>query len=226
MKNYINHNIVSSESSYTRNVILVLLGVLFFAFFIIRTFDFGKEKEEFNFPPTGRIEPAEIHAVVGVTQQLKLWFDEDGPSGPAAEKDVTDVAVWSVENPDMAFVSSAAPLTGEFMAREPGVTKVRVLYDETIDFSAPVTVTPAVMEVRCYSKPTRARVGEDVSWVAGFTKLGVPYYTYEWSGADGLTGDTPILLKTYTTRGTKTAHVYVKDSVDTKGEAECSLVVE
>lgn len=56
----------------------------------------------------------------------------------------------------------------------------------------------------CYATPERAALGESVTWlsiVSGTTAS----TTYSWDGTDGLSGDRPLVSKTYTTNGNKVA---------------------
>ena len=62
----------------------------------------------------------------------------------------------------------------------------------------------------CYATEERAVLGESVTWlsiVSGATAS----TTYSWDGAEGLTGERPIVSKTYTENGNKFAMLTVSD---------------
>lgn len=65
----------------------------------------------------------------------------------------------------------------------------------------------------CYAIPERALPGESVTWlslVSGVTAS----TTYSWDGTDGLSGDRPLVSKTYATNGNKAAMLTVTDGSD------------
>lgn len=62
----------------------------------------------------------------------------------------------------------------------------------------------------CYATPEKAVLGESVTWlsiVSGTTAS----TTYSWDGAEGLTGERPIVSKSYTSAGSKFAVLTVAD---------------
>lgn len=65
----------------------------------------------------------------------------------------------------------------------------------------------------CYAIPERAALGENVTWlslVSGITAS----TTYSWDGTDGLSGDRPLVSKTYATAGHKVAMLTVTNGND------------
>ena len=70
------------------------------------------------------------------------------------------------------------------------------------------TVTSPGFGASCYSLPENALPGESVTWlsiVSGVTAS----TTYAWDGTDGLSGDRPMVSKTYTSNGVKAAMLTV-----------------
>lgn len=60
----------------------------------------------------------------------------------------------------------------------------------------------------CYPLVNTATIGQTVSWVAS-PDNGSPPYTYSWSGSEGMSGNTSLVQKIYTSAGTKTATVII-----------------
>ena len=60
----------------------------------------------------------------------------------------------------------------------------------------------------CYATPERALPGENITWLAIVSGT-TASTTYAWDGTDGLTGDRPLISKTYATNGTKAALLIV-----------------
>lgn len=89
-----------------------------------------------------------------------------------------------------------------------GAQKLRLTcsVDLPADTGIPTTGTQARMGGRCNS----TTIGNTVSWTSSVTGVQGPY-TYEWSGTDGLTASStsPIVSKTYTSDGIKTANVKI-----------------
>ena len=70
------------------------------------------------------------------------------------------------------------------------------------------SVTSPGFGASCYSLPESALPGESVTWlsiVSGVTAS----TTYAWDGTDGLSGDRPMISKTYTSNGVKAAMLTV-----------------
>ena len=75
------------------------------------------------------------------------------------------------------------------------------------------TVTVPGFGASCYATPERPLPGETVTWlsiVSGTTAS----TTYTWDGTDGLTGTRPLVSKTYTTNGIKSALLTVTDGTN------------
>lgn len=62
----------------------------------------------------------------------------------------------------------------------------------------------------CYAVPERIAPGESATWLA-LVSGGSANTTYVWDGADGLTGNRPLISKTYTSVGVKPALLTVTD---------------
>ena len=76
----------------------------------------------------------------------------------------------------------------------------------------------------CSASPNPQRLNTNVTWSANVSG-GIGNYTYVWTGADGLTGTTPTVLKSYATIGPKNASVTVTSESETKTVACTSLTV-
>ena len=71
------------------------------------------------------------------------------------------------------------------------------------------TGTAATLEAVCYPSVEAAQKGESVLWTVE-ANGGNGTYTYSWTGADGLRGTQPVVVKSYKADGAKFAVVTVK----------------
>lgn len=79
------------------------------------------------------------------------------------------------------------------------------------------------VEISCYPNPNRVGIDESVTWIAD-ASYGTGYYTYSWSGTNGLSGSGRSVSKSYSSSGTKTASVTVT-SGGKEFYANCGSVV-
>jgi len=81
---------------------------------------------------------------------------------------------------------------------------------EEVTDSVTVTINGAVPAITasCAPIPVSASVGQNVVWTANASG-GTGTYTYNWSGTEGLTGNTKTVNKSYSTPGTKTGSVTI-----------------
>ena len=82
-----------------------------------------------------------------------------------------------------------------------------------VGYSTSQTFTKPTFGASCYATSNRAVSGENVTWlsiVSGTTAS----TTYAWDGTDGLSGDRPLISKTYTTSGTKAALLTVTNGAE------------
>jgi hypothetical protein len=80
-----------------------------------------------------------------------------------------------------------------------------------------------VLAVSCAASPSEAAIGDTVTWTSTVTG-GVAGYTYVWTGADGLEGDSQTVEQSYASVGTKTATLTVT-SADEEVTVSCDPVV-
>jgi len=99
----------------------------------------------------------------------------------------------------------------------------------TILFLVPEKTTNACndcvrnVEISCYANPTNVNVNDSVNWRA-IASYGTGFYTYSWSGTNGLSGSNSSVSKSYSSAGTKTASVAVTSGGKTF-YADCGSVV-
>ena len=79
------------------------------------------------------------------------------------------------------------------------------------------------LSVSCYASPNQANLYDSVSWDASVSG-GNGYYTYVWSGTDGLYGSSLNVTKTYSSTGYKTATVSITSNGQTVSNS-CSVNV-
>jgi hypothetical protein len=86
-----------------------------------------------------------------------------------------------------------------------------------------VSPPPPALSVICAVSPNSAKIGDTVNWhsqVSGGTGI----YTYNWSGTDGLSGQTAEVVKSYSTVGHKTGTVTVTSGSETVS-ATCDISI-
>lgn len=95
-------------------------------------------------------------------------------------------------------------------------------------YSTPIVNTNAVatadLDVKCSANQSSARVDESVVWTAE-VKGGNGTYSYKWMGADELSGNQAVLVKSYKSEGDKFAMVTVT-SGSKSTNVSCSPVVK
>ncbi|MDO8619860.1 MAG: PKD domain-containing protein [bacterium] len=75
------------------------------------------------------------------------------------------------------------------------------------------TVTVPGFGASCYATPARVLPGETVTWLA-MVSGATASTTYAWDGTDGLSGDRPLISKTYATNGIKSALLTVTNGTN------------
>lgn len=76
----------------------------------------------------------------------------------------------------------------------------------------------------CYATVSRAETGETITWRSTVSG-GNGYYSYAWSGSEGLSGNYPYVSKSYSSEGTKNATVAIT-SYGTTITKTCSVIIE
>ncbi len=71
-----------------------------------------------------------------------------------------------------------------------------------------------VLAVSCEAVPSTATIDEEVLWTSTATG-GVGGYTYDWTGTDGISGDSQTVAHTYSSAGEKTATLTVVSADET-----------
>ncbi len=99
----------------------------------------------------------------------------------------------------------------------PGDHKVCTITNHDI----PVVVPS--LNATCASNTTSTHIGENVVYTATVTG-GTGSYTYAWSGTDNLSGTESSVTKSYSTSGTKTAHLVVTSGSKTD-TADCHVKI-
>ncbi len=76
----------------------------------------------------------------------------------------------------------------------------------------------------CYANVSRTDIGQEVTWRATVSG-GNDFYSFYWSGTDGLRSTEPGVYKTYSSAGTKTATVEITSYGNTITRT-CSVIIE
>ena len=147
-----------------------------------------------------------------------------GMTVQCAGEDVTQKAEWFSEDASIALVSNTEPIKGQIQPAGKGTTTIMVEYNG-LNAIAQVAVKGNELAVRCEASVSKAKVGEQVVLNAFYNPIGVPPYTYVWSGDEKLTGDQGLGFKTYTTPGVKKIHFATKDVAGSTAEADCTVTI-
>jgi len=148
----------------------------------------------------------------GIIEQLTLTHNG---------KDVTQEAFWYSDDSSIALVANKEPIKGQVSSPGVGETVVRAVYNEE-NVEAQVKVVKPGMSVEC-NVPHEAKVGEEVRITAYYTEIGVPYYSYEWTGDEGLDSNEAIVEKTYETPGIKKIYYRTVDMAGNEAELDCEI---
>lgn len=80
-----------------------------------------------------------------------------------------------------------------------------------VSFTAACAVPPSPFTLACSAAPLEPTSPDTITWSVGVSGGAAPF-TYQWSGADGLSGNAASVNKTYITTGTKEGTVVVTAS--------------
>lgn len=106
-----------------------------------------------------------------------------------------------------------------------------IVYQPTYVQPQPIYTGPNIistnvsgLDIGCYSDPSSALVNQPVTWNVEVTG-GVAPYRYSWSGSDGLSGESNVLIKYYSTSGPKNALVTVTSADGRSATKACSNAI-
>ncbi len=137
------------------------------------------------------------------------WSDEDGNSG----SDETFDATYSTAS-DNITISKIAELTVTDGLGESATAECEVTIIGELTFSS------------CSANEVSGETGVPIDWSANVVG-GLEPYTFAWTGSDGLSGDSDLVSKNYTSPGTKTASITAISSDDGQtivGPFDCGSV--
>ena len=137
----------------------------------------------------------------------------------SGNKNMAEEAVWKSSDESIARVSDTPGTKGQITTGgNPGTVTISAEYQEKT-YTSTIQVEGAKLEVFCFPFKTPVKVGEEVMWILLYKELGVPNYTYEWSGDISSTDAAPEM--SFSTPGTKHAHIKTVDVVGNVAEADC-----
>ncbi len=89
----------------------------------------------------------------------------------------------------------------------------------------PVQNNPVLIsDIACYATPSRAKVGQTVTWTLMSNGSVIPYHI-TWNGSDGLSGSQPSVAKKYSTAGTKKADITMTAADGKISTRSCGVAV-
>lgn len=134
-------------------------------------------------------------------------------------KNIAEEALWKSSDESIARVSDTPGTKGQITTGgNPGTVTISAQYQEKT-YTSTIQVEGAKLEVFCFPFKTPVKVGEEVMWILLYKELGVPNYTYEWSGDVSSTDAAP--ETSFSTPGMKRVHIKTVDVVGNVAEADC-----
>jgi len=169
-------------------------------------------------PTTGDMEPDGLGNL-----GLEVTF---APSVSDPDGDATTLA-WSVSPSISGFAVDA---NNRYTFRTVGTYVVTLTATDTKGASASTTKTIIVTQnhaptVTCTVAPSSPMIGEEVTWTATAVDSDGDPLIATWSGTDGLSGSSKVVKTTYSTTGTKTGTIVVKDEGKLEATATCQTTV-
>ena len=174
--------------------------------------------------PTFRLDTDTITLRPGGMYEAKAYFDPDG-SGfwgfLSKEQDMTKNAIWSVSDVAIAYVGQDDATRGVIVASKFGNTTAKAELAGSVR-SIDISVTRPPFSALC--KPIgsgQVARGEQVDYVAQYTNLGVPYYTYEWSAPENQKSMEIIPRFVFKNAGEKVVRTKIQDAAGSQIEITC-----
>jgi hypothetical protein len=162
-------------------------------------------------------EPAILETYPLDMKYVKVYLT-DAKGNKSSE--VTNSVSWTSDQPDMVAVASADPIKGQVVAQKEGNYSITAAYQDK-EVTIPVNVEKAVLKIYCKADPVSAKVGQKVTWIMMFEKIGTPRYKYSIIGSDGLNGKEGLATITYKTPGVKNVQMKAIDYTGTEASVTC-----
>ena len=152
-------------------------------------------------------------------QRDKNAYQENTMNTVSENKNIAEEALWKSSDESIARVSDTPGTKGQITTGgNPGTVTISAQYQEKT-YTSTIQVEGAKLEVFCFPFKTPVKVGEEVMWILLYKELGVPNYTYEWSGDVSSTDAAP--ETSFSTPGMKRVHIKTVDVVGNVAEADC-----
>ncbi|QQS60913.1 MAG: Ig-like domain-containing protein [Candidatus Moraniibacteriota bacterium] len=128
-------------------------------------------------------------------------------------------ATWKSSDTTIANVSNTPGTKGQVTTGgKAGSVIITAEYEGKI-YTSKLQVENAGLEVSCFPRKNPIKVGEKVEWVLLYKEIGVPNYTYEWTG--DITSNIALPETSFDTPGIKNVHAKTEDVVGNMAEAQC-----
>jgi hypothetical protein len=194
-------------------LIIVLITFLVLAMLISSRIKSGKVVDNKSILSA---EPGILETYPLAMKYVKVFAaDKDGK-----KTEVTGSVVWTSNNPEEVSVSNENPIKGQIVAQKKGDYSIKAQYNGS-EVNVPVKVATAEMKISCKAIPPEAKVGQTVTWIMFFDKMGTPRYEYSMTGSDGLDTKDSVSYIKYKTPGEKTVKMKAIDYAGTEAEVTC-----
>lgn len=164
-------------------------------------------------------EPAILETCPLELKHFKAYFvDKNGK-----KLEVTDSVQWTSDNVNFITISNEDPIRGQVSAlsnTKEGDYQIKATFQGK-EAIATLKVVKAELKISCVVSPTSARVGEKVTWIMFFDKIGTPRYTYSITGSEGLNSKNSYVHINYRAPGEKTVKMKAIDYAGNEAEVTC-----
>ncbi len=204
-----------------KNIILILF--LFFLFSLVAIFLVGYmserkiqpiKEEKINFQKNSRgidIFPEEVSIINRDYIFLELKDDKD--------QNYTEKAIWESSDNSIARVSDTSGTKGQIITGgNSGSVDIIATYDGEV-YTRNIQVEESKLKVKCFPLKTTVKIKEDVMWILLYEEMGVPNYTYEWSG--DIVSNFAAPEASFDTAGIKNVQIKTVDARGSVAEAQC-----
>lgn len=128
-------------------------------------------------------------------------------------------ATWKSSDDSIARVSDTPGTKGQVTTGgKAGSVTITAEYEGKA-YTSNLQVENAKLKVFCFPFKNSIKVGEEVMYILLYEEMGVPNYTYEWTG--DITSDFAVPKVSFNTPGTKKVHIKTVDVVGNIAEADC-----
>lgn len=218
----------SKNTKKLKIFLLFLLGFFLVIFFVIILSPFERRSGDGELPEKiNRVSQEKVEEELIISEKnvfLGVGSEPVQLSVTLGDEDITKEAFWFSDDGSVATVGNDPETKGRVVAAGEGKTIVGASYNDQFAEAIVETKNPE-LNIVCSPSSSEISVGEEVQFIGIFNDVGVPNYTYIWSGDDGMEGSMGVVSWTYETPGIKNVNFKAIDQVGATAEASCFVTV-